>query len=93
MVFYQLIISLISEIAMPAEHMQGIVYHKDYNKYDLGIDHPLVGDKPERTMSLLKEKNMLKDVKEFVAEKAKEKDILRAHSQEYVNKVKDLSKT
>lgn len=93
MVFYQLTISLISKISMPQKYMHGIVYHEDYNKYDLGIEHPLVGDKPKRTMDLLKEKNMLKDVKEFLAEKATEKDILRAHSQEYVNKVKALSKT
>jgi len=93
MVFYQLIISLISKLSMPHNYMHTIVYHDDYNKYDLGIDHPLVGNKPKRTMDLLKEKNMLKDVKEFLAEKATEKDILRAHSQEYVNKVKTLSKT
>jgi acetoin utilization protein AcuC len=73
--------------------MQGIVYHKDYNKYDLGVSHPLVGDKPKRTLDLLKEKNMLKDVKEFTAKKATEQDILRVHSQEYVDRVKALSKT
>jgi hypothetical protein len=28
-----------------------IVYHEDYNKYDLGTDHPLIGDKPKNTMA------------------------------------------
>ncbi len=75
------------------KHMQGIVYHKDYNKYDLGLDHPLVGDKPGKTIDILKRKKMLKDVKEFTPNKATEKDLIRAHSKDYVNKVKTLSKT
>jgi len=78
---------------MPQKYMYGIVYHEDYNKYDLGMGHPLVGDKPKKTMQLLKEKNLLKNVKEFLPEKATEKELLKVHSQEYINKVKTLSKT
>ncbi|MDH7517824.1 MAG: hypothetical protein QHH19_05720 [Candidatus Thermoplasmatota archaeon] len=71
----------------------GIVYHEDYNKYDLGVDHPLVGDKPGKTMDLLKEKSILKDVKVFTPKKASEEDLLRVHTKDYVNKVKELSCT
>ena len=34
--------------------MIGIVYHDDYNKYDFDMDHPLVGNKPRKTMEFLK---------------------------------------
>jgi len=71
----------------------GITYHKDYNQYDLGLNHPLVGDKPKITMELFKEKNIMKEIQLFEPEKATEKDLLRVHDQEYINKVKKLSKT
>jgi len=71
----------------------GIVYHEDYNKYDLGVDHPLVGDKPGKTMDLLKEKGVLDNVKVFTPTQASEKDLLRVHTKEYVNKIKELSRT
>src|SRR4030042_834035 len=71
----------------------GIVYHEDYNKYDLGVDHPLVGNKPGKTMDLLKEKSALKNVKIFTPKQASEEDLLRVHTKDYVNKIKDLSRT
>jgi len=71
----------------------GIVYHEDYNKYDLGVDHPLVGDKPGKTMALLKEKSILKKVEVFTPKKATEVDLLRVHSKSYVDKIKELSRT
>ena len=45
------------------KYVNGIVYHEDYNKYDLGVDHPLVGDKPRKTMAFLKEKSIMKKLK------------------------------
>jgi len=71
----------------------GIVYHEDFNKYDLGVDHPLVGDKPGKTIDLLKEKGILKDLKVFTPKQASEEDLLRVHTKEYVNKIKELSRT
>lgn len=71
----------------------GIVYHEDYNKYDLGVDHPLVGDKPGKTMALLKEKSILDKVEVFTPKKATETDLLRVHSKSYVNRIKELSRT
>jgi len=73
--------------------MIGITYRDEYNKYDLGIDHPLVGDKPKKTMELLKEKNILSEIEIFEPKLATEKDLLRVHTKEYVNRVKELSKT
>ncbi len=72
--------------------MYGIVYHDDYEKYDLGSDHPLVGDKPKKTIEYFKEKGLMKDLKIFNAKKANEKDLLRVHGEFYIKKVKDLSK-
>ena len=73
--------------------MIGITYHEDYNKYDLGMDHPLVGNKPKKSMEFFKEKNIMKDIKLFSPKEATEEDLLRAHSKSYVNRVKELSKT
>ena len=73
--------------------MIGIVYHEDYNKYDLGVDHPLVGNKPGKTMEFFEEKDIMKDVKLFTPNKATEKDLLRAHSESYVSRIRELSRT
>jgi len=73
--------------------MNGIVYHKDFNKYDLGIKHPLVGDKPKKTMDFLKEKGILEQIKIFEPKVASENDLKKVHSQKYIDRVKELSKT
>ncbi len=73
--------------------MIGIVYDEDYNKYDLGLDHPLIGDKPRRTMEFFKEKNLLKEIKIFNPKKATVSDLLRVHEKVYIEKIKNSSKT
>ena len=73
--------------------MNGIVYHNDYNKYDLGMDHPLVGDKPRKTMEFLEKHGIMDDVKVFTPEKAIDKDLLRVHDPKFVERIKDLSQT
>lgn len=73
--------------------MIGITYHKDYNKYDLGIRHPLIGDKPKKTMEYLKIKGVLKNLKVFTPKKATQKDLERVHKKKYIEKIKELSKT
>jgi acetoin utilization protein AcuC len=70
-----------------------IVYHEDYNKYDLGTDHPLIGNKPKATMDFLKEKSILSEFQIFTPNKATEADLLRVHDPVYVNHIKELSKT
>jgi acetoin utilization deacetylase AcuC-like enzyme len=71
--------------------MYAFVYHKDYNKYDLGIEHPLVGDKPKKTMEFLKEKHILDNIPIFSPPLASEKDLLRVHSESFLNLIKELS--
>lgn len=73
--------------------MNGIVYHDDYNKYDLGMDHPLVGDKPRKTIEFLEKHSIMDDVKLFTPEKATDKDLLRVHDSKFVKHIKDLSQT
>ncbi|UCD14607.1 MAG: histone deacetylase family protein [Thermoplasmatales archaeon] len=73
--------------------MIAIVYHEDYNKYDLGLSHPLIGDKPRQTMDFFKQKNIIKNVKVFEASKASEKDLLRVHNPRFLERVKKLSQT
>jgi acetoin utilization protein AcuC len=70
-----------------------IIYHEDYNKYDLGVDHPLIGDKPKNTMAFLRGKNVLSRFQVFTPKKAAEADLLRAHIPSYVAHVKQLSET
>jgi acetoin utilization deacetylase AcuC-like enzyme len=73
--------------------MIGITYHKDYNKYDLGLRHPLVGNKPKNTINFLKEKKILNEIELFHPKKATEEDILRVHDLKFLDQIKDLSKT
>jgi len=73
--------------------MIAIVYHEDYNKYDLGTIHPLVGDKPKKTMEFLKKKKIIDETDILTPEKAGELDILKAHDKNYVDHVKKLSET
>jgi acetoin utilization protein AcuC len=80
-------------VSSPSMKNHAIVYHEDYNKYDLGTDHPLIGDKPKSTMACLKEKSLLTEFDLFTPKKATEQDLLRVHDPAYVNHVKELSKT
>ena len=73
--------------------MKAIVYHEDYNKYDLGTIHPLVGNKPRKTMDFLKKKKIINELETFTAEKAEDKDLLRVHDTAYIDHIKKLSKT
>ena len=73
--------------------MFALIYHEDYNKYDLGVDHPLIGNKPRKTMDFFKEKGLLDTIDVFTPKKATEKDLLRVHEKQYVDHVKQLSKT
>ena len=70
-----------------------LIYHNDYNKYDLGTSHPLISDKPRKSLEFFKEKNIFDYLKIFQAKKAKEEDILKVHNPRYVERVKQLSKT
>jgi acetoin utilization protein AcuC len=73
--------------------LKAIVYHEDYSKYDLGTSHPLLGDKPRKTMEFFREKSIMSEVNLFTPTKACEEDILRVHEATYVNYVKTLSES
>ena len=73
--------------------MIGIVYHPDFNKYDLGLEHPLVGDKPGKTIELIKQKKLERKIDFFQPEKATEEDLIKAHTKKYIEIIKNLSKT
>jgi acetoin utilization protein AcuC len=73
-------------------HMTGIVYHEDYNKYDLGMDHPLIGDKPRKTIEFFEKHNIMSEVEVFKPKKATDKDLLRVHNPRFVDRIKKLSK-
>jgi acetoin utilization protein AcuC len=73
--------------------MNGIVYHSDYDKYDLGVGHPLIGNKPKRTMDMLRRTEMISSFTEFSPKLAEKNDILKAHSASYVEKIETLSIT
>ncbi|HEC82186.1 MAG TPA: histone deacetylase family protein [Thermoplasmatales archaeon] len=67
-------------------------YHEKYNHYDLGQNHPLIGDKPRKTLAFFKEKKLTNEFNIFQPVKASENDLLKIHSKEFVEKIKQLSK-
>jgi acetoin utilization deacetylase AcuC-like enzyme len=71
--------------------MIGLAYHKDYNKYDLGLQHPLIGEKPKRTVEFLKDKVLLEEIDIFKPERATEEDLLLVHDPKFIQRVKELS--
>ena len=71
--------------------MLAIIYHEDYNKYDLGLNHPLISDKPKKTMDFFNQKNILQDINIIKPKKASEVDLLRVHNPLYIKRVKQLS--
>ncbi len=71
--------------------MNAIVYHEDFNKYDLGADHPLIGDKPRQTMKFFKDTKILETFDILTPTLCTEQDLLRVHEKHYVNRIKKLS--
>ena len=71
--------------------MLAVAYHNDYSKYNLGETHPLLGDKPKRTLELLMEKNVKMRV--FEPGHATYEELLFVHSKSFVDSVKNLSES
>jgi len=76
-----------------SKNKYGFVYHEDFNKYDLGTGHPLIGNKPKKTLNFLKEKSLINELELFTPQKATEEDLLRVHTKRYVDLIKELSVT
>ena len=72
--------------------MISFVYDEEFNKYDLGLDHPLIGDKPKRIFNLIKAKKFTDEIDIFKPNKATVEDLQRAHSKKYIEIIKELSK-
>ena len=66
-----------------------LVYHEDSVKYDFGWGHPFRSDRFTRFMSLIAERGLLEDPRVSLVEPeaATERDLLLAHSREYVEDV------
>lgn len=69
------------------------IYHEEYNKYDLGLDHPLIGDKPRKVVEFFEEKHLDQYYTIVQAPLALREDLLRVHSQSYLDQINQLSKT
>jgi acetoin utilization protein AcuC len=55
------------------------------------MDHPLIGDKPRKTMEFFKEKSILKNIQVFSPSPATDQDLLRVHSEKYLQRIHELS--
>lgn len=73
--------------------MNAITYHPDFNKYDLGLDHPLIGNKPQEVMEMLHTRKLLQEFDIITPASATDEEILRVHGNSYVNQIKKLSET
>ncbi|MDI6917634.1 MAG: histone deacetylase [Thermoplasmatales archaeon] len=69
--------------------MIAVAYHANYSKYDLGEAHPLLGDKPKRTLEFLMEKNV--EMKVFEPEPVTYEELLAVHPKGFVEEIKNLS--
>ena len=77
--------------AMKCRMKNAFVYHEDFNKYDLGTDHPLIGDKPRNALAYLKTKGLLSQFDVLTPEACTYQDLQRAHTDEYLKHIKYLS--
>jgi acetoin utilization protein AcuC len=71
--------------------MLAVAYHDDYSKYNLGETHPLLGDKPKRTLEFLMNKNVRMNI--FEPEPVTYEELLAVHSKGFVEKIKNLSES
>lgn len=71
--------------------MLAVAYHDDYSKYNLGETHPLLGDKPKRTLEFLMNKNIRMNI--FEPEPVTYEALLAVHSKGFVEEIKNLSES
>ncbi|MHA1583723.1 MAG: acetoin utilization protein AcuC [Promethearchaeota archaeon] len=71
----------------------GLVYDKNYNNYNFGDLHPLTPKRIEATYRLMKAYNLLENpkVKLLTPRMATKEEVLRVHTQDYLQKLQELS--
>lgn len=69
----------------------GLVYHRDYLKSDAGPFHPEGAARIKHTMEHLEKTGLLSKLRVLTPKKCSEKDILRVHTRELLERIKDMS--
>lgn len=69
-----------------------LIYHEDYLKHDAGFGHPERKERLIATMDYFKEKRILGKVSLLRPTPATEEDLLRVHTRQHVDFIRDLSK-
>ncbi len=73
----------------------GIAYHEKYRQYDLGPGHPFRGDRFDNVIKLFDEEGLLRhpSVALLKPEPVTKQELLRVHSEEYVDHIFKLART
>jgi acetoin utilization protein AcuC len=73
----------------------GYINHDDYLKYDFGRSHPMNKLRISMVKDLLESLDFFKSesVHQYESELSSDEDLLTVHTQEYINKIKELSRT
>jgi len=71
-----------------------MTYHEKFKQYDLGEGHPFRGDRFVNSMKLFREQNLFSypELVLIEPEQATKEDLLRVHSENYVNLIFQLAK-
>lgn len=71
----------------------GIIYHEKYLEHNLGLGHPESPERLKKTMEVLKKFLDKPNIKLIKPTPAKEEDLLRVHTKDYVENIKSMSQT
>ena len=68
-------------------------FHEKFKQYDLGEGHPFRGDRFVKAMKFFEEKGLLSDprISLFQPQPASRRDLLRVHTEQYVDLIFDLA--
>jgi acetoin utilization deacetylase AcuC-like enzyme len=70
-----------------------LIYHEDYLKHDTGKFHPERKERLIATMNYLRERKILEKIQLLKPQFADEEDLLRVHTKEHVDFIKNLSQS
>jgi acetoin utilization protein AcuC len=71
----------------------GLIHVENFREYDFGEGHPLTPLRIELTYALMRDLGILEhsNVKKLIPRKATDAEVLRIHSQKYIDKLKELN--